>query len=122
MFRPPGWRERKPWQPHATPGAKPVERKRGRAGQRERRAFLQDEPFCRACLAEGRHVAADVVDHVIPLAWARYLIAAIAARLDERWNKQGLCDPCHDAKSLRERRDGPPGDLLLRARRMIGNE
>ena len=69
-------------------------RKRGRAGQRERQQVLDEEPFCRECLKQGKQVASDVVDHIIPLAWGGS---------DDRGNKQGLCDPCHDAKSAAER-------------------
>jgi 5-methylcytosine-specific restriction protein A len=55
---------------------------------------LDEEPFCRVCLNNGRHVASDVVDHIKPLAWGGS---------DERSNKQALCVPCHDAKSKAER-------------------
>lgn len=106
MFRAPGWRERAPWE---RPTLYKDKRKRGRAGQRDRAAVLADEPFCRLCQREGRHRQAVVVDHIVPLAWGGS---------DERWNKQALCDPCHDEKSKRERREGPPGDLALRLRRL----
>jgi 5-methylcytosine-specific restriction protein A len=69
-------------------------RKRGRAGQRERQQVLDEEPFCRRCLKAGKHVASDVVDHIRPLS---------RGGSDERSNKQGLCRPCHDAKSAAER-------------------
>jgi len=55
---------------------------------------MAEEPFCRICLAKGKHVATDVVDHIKPLAWGGS---------DDRSNKQGLCNPCHDAKSAIER-------------------
>ena len=84
-------RERKPWRSN---GAVVDKRKRGRAGQRERAQVLAEEPFCRLCLEAGKHVASDVVDHIIPLS---------EGGSDERPNKQGLCDPCHDAKSKAER-------------------
>jgi len=90
-FRLPGQRERKPWQPA------PVHvdrRKRGRAGQRERAQVIAEEPFCRSCLKRGKRVATDVVDHIVPLS---------EGGSDARGNKQGLCDPCHDAKSASER-------------------
>jgi 5-methylcytosine-specific restriction protein A len=107
VFRPPGWQERKAWAPRA--GRKAVERKRGRAGQRDRRQVIEEEPFCRLCLAQDTQRPTDVVDHIVPLAWGGP---------DERWNKQGLCNECHDAKSLRERLEGPPADLGLRVRRL----
>lgn len=69
-------------------------RKRGRAGMRDRAAVLDEEPFCRLCLTQGREVASDVVDHIRPLAWGGS---------DDRANKQALCTPCHDAKSKAER-------------------
>lgn len=90
-FHPPGWRERKPWQPME--GLKD-RRKRGRAGMRERQQVLDEEPYCRICLKHGKRVASIVVDHVTPLAWGGK---------DVRSNKQGLCSPCHDEKSAAER-------------------
>ena len=90
-FRPPGWRERKPWEP-----THKVKRKRGRAGMRERAQVLAEEPFCRACLKAGKQVASDEVDHIVPLAPAW-------GGSDERSNKQALCTPCHAAKSKAER-------------------
>lgn len=62
---------------------------------RDRAAVLAEEPLCRLCLEKGLEVASDVVDHIMPLAWGGS---------DERSNKQGLCDPCHDAKSKAERK------------------
>lgn len=90
-FRAPGSRARKPWAPQP---AYVDKRKRGRAGQRDRAQVLAEEPLCRACLADGKTVASDVVDHIRPLS---------EGGSDERANKQGLCEPCHDAKSARER-------------------
>jgi 5-methylcytosine-specific restriction enzyme A len=73
---------------------KPVERKRGRAGQRDRAVVMAEEPLCRICLANGRTTASAIVDHIKPLAWGGS---------DERLNKQSLCVPCHDEKSAAER-------------------
>ena len=94
VFRHPGWKERKPWAPQ--PGRKD-RRVRGRAGQRARAEVLAEEPFCRRCLESGQHVKSAVVDHITPIAWGGG---------EERSNKQGLCDPCHDAKSAEERELG----------------
>lgn len=91
VYRPPGWRKRKQWE---RPSVFPDQRKRGRAAMRERAAVIAEEPFCREHLKVGQHVRTDVVDHIKPLAWGGS---------DERSNKQGLCHPCHDAKSKRER-------------------
>ncbi len=97
VFRPKGWREREAW---ARPLLVPDRRKRGRAGQRDRAEVIAAEPFCRKCLAAGKKVKTDVVDHVVPLAWGGS---------DDRGNKQGLCDPCHDEKSKAEREIGRRG-------------
>ena len=86
-FRPAGWREPTPWE---RPLMYKDRRLRGRAGMRDRAMVLAEEPFCRSCLEQGRHVGSDKVDHIVPLAWGGS---------DDRSNKQGLCDPCHDAKS-----------------------
>jgi 5-methylcytosine-specific restriction protein A len=61
---------------------------------RARAQVLAEEPLCRICLDEGRTTASAKVDHIVPLAWGGS---------DERSNKQGLCNPCHDAKSKAER-------------------
>lgn len=52
-----------------------------------------EEPFCRLCLAAGKRVATDEVDHIVPLS---------AGGGNERENLQGLCEPCHSAKSKGE--------------------
>ena len=90
VFRARGAMKRSPW----ASGAAVDTRKRGRAGMRERAAVMAEEPLCRICLARGRRVASDVVDHIRPLAWGGS---------DARANKQALCDPCHEAKSQGER-------------------
>lgn len=91
VFRPRGWKERQAWK---RPGLFGYKRKRGRAAQRDRQAVIAEEPFCRLCLKQGKRVRTDVVDHIKPLAWGG---------TDDRSNKQGLCQPCHDAKSKAER-------------------
>jgi 5-methylcytosine-specific restriction enzyme A len=59
-----------------------------------RMAHLQAEPLCRSCKAEGRVAAATIVDHVKPMKQG-------GAPFDDA-NLQGLCSPCHSAKSIRE--------------------
>jgi 5-methylcytosine-specific restriction protein A len=93
-FRPPGWREPQPWE---RPKRHQDKRKRGRAGQRDRKQVLAEEPFCRLCLEQGLYVATDVIDHIVNLA---------EGGSDDRENKQGLCNPCHDAKTQAEARRG----------------
>ncbi|WP_267348693.1 HNH endonuclease signature motif containing protein [Sphingomonas sp. GM_Shp_2] len=87
-------RQAKPRKPWERPPRQPDRRKRGRAGQRERAQVLAEEPLCRKCLERGLEVATDEVDHIVPLS---------EGGTDTRDNKQGLCKPCHDAKSAAER-------------------
>lgn len=91
VFRPAGWKAREAW---SRPKFHKDLRKRGRAGQRDRAEMMALEPFCRECLKKAKRVRTDVIDHIVPLAWGGS---------DDRGNKQGLCDPCHDEKSKRER-------------------
>ncbi|MCW3837825.1 HNH endonuclease [Sphingomonas canadensis] len=96
-FRPPGWKPKEPW---AKPPHQADNRKRGRAGQRDRATVLREEPLCRRCLERGLTAASVEVDHIVPLA---------RGGGDERSNKQGLCKACHDAKSAEERAAGRYG-------------
>ena len=90
-FRPPGWRERKPWER----GPAHVDtRKRGRAGQRERAQVLVEEPYCQLHLERGQRVRSVEVDHIVPLS---------RGGSDARANKQALCMRCHKDKSVAER-------------------
>lgn len=57
------------------------------------------QPLCVLCLEHGRTTAATQRDHIIPLE---------EGGPDDESNEQGLCDECHEGKSLAER---------LRARR-----
>lgn len=84
--------KRAAWAPSSS--VRRVERKRGRAGCRDRAQVLAEEPLCRLCLKQGRTTASQIVDHIKPLAWGGS---------DERTNKQALCKPCHDEKSREER-------------------
>lgn len=82
----------------ATPGKNAKRRLRGRAGCADRKRILAEEPLCRICLADGRTRASEEVDHIrddVP-----------AELWDSRENKQGLCKPCHKAKTARERAEG----------------
>lgn len=59
-----------------------------------KQAVRQDEPWCRACLAQGITVAGTQTDHIVPhrgdsaLFWGRD-------------NLQNLCQSCHSAKTGR---------------------
>lgn len=90
--RPPSLRPstpRKPWQQYGID-----RRQRGRAGVRDREQILREEPICRECERNDHVTASAVVDHIVPLS---------EGGSDARTNKQGLCVPCHDAKSKAER-------------------
>jgi 5-methylcytosine-specific restriction protein A len=63
--------------------------------QRARRAYLQTNPLCVACRAEGRVAAATVVDHIVPHRGDQDLF------WDET-NWQALCIEHHNVKSARE--------------------
>ena len=65
--------------------------------RRARAAFLARHPLCASCQADGRLVPATVVDHVVPH-------RGDAALFWSKANWQGLCNPCHDAKTAREGR------------------
>ena len=67
--------------------------------RRARAAYLARHPLCVPCQAAGRVVSATVVDHVVPHRGSAVLF------WDEA-NWQGLCKPCHDAKTAREGRWG----------------
>ena len=69
------------------------ERIRGRRGVELRRRRLAAEPLCRICRSLGIVRAADVVDHIKPLAQG-------GEDVDE--NCQSLCNECHDAKTAAE--------------------
>jgi len=81
----------------------PDTRKRGRAGQRDRAQVLAEEPLCRPCLEAGRTSASVEVDHIVSLSQGGSAT---------RENKQGICQPCHKAKTAAEsaagRRGRPP--------------
>ena len=59
-----------------------------------RESVIRTDPFCRACLARGRHTLTVDVDHIRKhggdpdLFW-------------DRDNLQGLCKPCHSRKTTR---------------------
>lgn len=58
-----------------------------------RAALFQRNPLCVMCEAEGRTTVATQRDHIKPL---------FEGGADSEENTQGLCDECHEAKSLQE--------------------
>ena len=69
------------------------DRMRGRRGVARRAGYLRAHPLCVACARIGRVRAAQEVDHVVPLH---------AGGADDARNLQGLCRPCHAAKTARD--------------------
>lgn len=70
-----------------------VTRIAGRQLQALRRDLFRSQPLCAECVRQGRVTLATERDHVVPLA---------DGGRDEPSNTQGLCKPCHAAKSARE--------------------
>jgi 5-methylcytosine-specific restriction protein A len=60
-----------------------------------RDSVLKKEPLCRMCDAEGKVVAANEVDHIIPHKGDQALMF-------DRSNLQPLCKPCHSRKTATE--------------------
>lgn len=65
----------------------------GAAHDAMRRLVLAEEPLCRACDAKGVVSATTIADHIVPKA---------EGGTDDRSNYQGLCRPCHVAKTAAE--------------------
>jgi 5-methylcytosine-specific restriction protein A len=100
VHRPPGFRstaEVKRALDRERPSA--TRRGYGPRWRRARAAYLARHPLCVPCAAGGRLAPATVVDHVVPHHGDQRLF------WDES-NWQGLCKPCHDAKTAREGRWG----------------
>lgn len=74
-----------------------VKRITGRRLQAMRAALFSRNPLCVECQKVGRVVPATQRDHIIPLA---------EGGADDETNEQGLCDECHEAKSLGEAERG----------------
>jgi 5-methylcytosine-specific restriction protein A len=70
-----------------------TERTRGRAWMEIRKRVLRANPLCVHCTKAGRLAPATEVDHIKPLA---------QGGTDDGDNLQGLCEPCHKAKSAHE--------------------
>ena len=68
-----------------------------RRWRRLRRKVVRREPLCRSCSAEGRTMAADEVDHIIPLSEDSSEENAFG---EDR--VQPICRKCHREKTIRE--------------------
>lgn len=71
----------------------PTVRITGRRLQRMRERLFKREPLCAECRRLGIVKLATQRDHIVPLA---------EGGADDETNEQGLCDDCHEAKSLAE--------------------
>ena len=92
-----------------------------RLWSRLREEVLDKEPLCRMCSNLGISVAAQEVDHIVPLS---------LGGLTSRNNLQPLCRKCHTLKTARENKgkiqigsDGFPlgGDTVRKALRLARN-
>ena len=54
----------------------------------------EEEPLCRYCLENDLAIDTEVVDHITPI--------NMGGAPYDRANLQGLCRPCHEAKSRQE--------------------
>lgn len=66
----------------------------GRRLQQLRQELFRRSPLCAECERLGRVTLATQRDHIKPLA---------EGGTDDDTNVQGLCEPCHEEKSLQER-------------------
>ena len=74
-----------------------AERGYGAKWQRERRKFLESNPFCVKCYEEGHITMATVVDHIVPHRGDQKLFW-------DRGNWQPLCEHHHNVKTMTEDR------------------
>ena len=82
---------------HTKDRAHAAERGYGAKWQRERRKFLESNPFCVKCYEEGHITMATVVDHIIPHRGDQKLFW-------DRSNWQPLCEHHHNVKTMTEDR------------------
>lgn len=76
----------------------------GRRLQTMRERLFAENPLCVECERNGLVMLATQRDHVIPLA---------EGGTDDDDNVQGLCKPCHDAKSRQESARGRHGPVVV---------
>ena len=73
------------------PSAAPTYRIRGRTLQTIRAEHFRRNPLCVMCLDQGKVSIAVELDHILALT---------NGGKDEPDNRQGLCHPCHESKTL----------------------
>lgn len=93
--RPPSLRPRRPG-PKATGFSRRKSRQErgyGRDHDKMRAVVLVEEPLCRPCDRAGRVTPSTIADHIVCKA---------EGGSDDRENYQGICRPCHNAKTAQE--------------------
>ncbi|NML88745.1 HNH endonuclease [Sphingobium sp. TB-6] len=91
--RPPALKQRPRAKAWASTRKSRQERGYGREHERMRAIVLREEPLCRPCQKQGRVTASAIADHIKPLS---------EGGTGDRDNYQGICKPCHDAKTAEE--------------------
>ena len=86
-----------PYHQHKNDRAYASERGYGAKWQRERKKFLDSNPFCVKCYEEGHITIATVVDHIKPHRGDQKLFW-------DRGNWQPLCEHHHNVKTMTEDR------------------
>lgn len=61
--------------------------------QNRRRRWFMEKPLCVHCQSKGGVSLATELDHILPL---------FKGGVDDETNLQGLCKPCHDAKTAQD--------------------
>ena len=89
-----------------TKKAKGTKRITGRRLQSMRADLFARSPLCAECERNGRVTLATERDHIKPL---------FDGGLDDDTNVQGLCEVCHDEKSLGESLRGRRGAISIRS-------
>lgn len=83
-----------------------IGRERGWTNQETRRRHFAINPLCAMCEAAGRVTLAKELDHIVAL---------VNGGTNDPSNRQGLCEPCHKAKTAQDmgwkpkRQIGPDG-------------
>lgn len=70
-----------------------VKRERGATNQRTRERYFRLHPLCVKCDEAGRVSLATELDHIVAL---------VNGGTNAGSNRQGLCEPCHKAKTAQD--------------------
>lgn len=76
-----------------------MNRIRGTTLQNRRKRWFSANPLCVHCEKNNRISLARELDHIVPL---------FKGGQDDETNLQGLCKPCHDAKTAKDMGHGKP--------------